>query len=411
MRLLMLLSLLAAPAAAFNPDSLVWEDVSALQRATNGCPDRALRPTGHHVPDPHRELLHLLEGMIQVDPAACPGVREAGAAEIRRRIGMPERADVDLALLELGWRIAEEGRGMAPDSALADRYGRMLWLFTERAPPMPRWPEEARAAFLARPETIRLLQAQTGNERTATRRARERLGEALLNRELPTYDPATAVALLERSESGLRASQLLTDGAHLPVDYPRAARLHLWLAGTPPGVRDDLFAELIRIARLAAGAASTPVARAEALRIVFAAGVHDPSVVAAERARLLAAIGRPPTVPLIAGDADHIARALNWHFAFDMPDADLGGAPRGSPPARLRGLIGPDGRMALVEIVRPSLGRRSDEALIGVWAERGARVDLGATARGRFVWVDLPPVDPGMDTGEVQERWGEPDLD
>ena len=410
MRLLMLLSLLAAPAGAFNPDSQAWEEVSALRRATDGCPDPRLRPTGHHVPDAHRELLHVLEGMFQVDPAACPGVREAGAAEIRRRIGIAERADVDLDILALGRRAAEEGRGMAPDPVLADRYGRMLWLFADDAPPMPRWPEEARAAFLTRPETIRLLQAQTGNERTATRRARYLLGEVLLDRGLPTYDPAAAVTLLDRGGRPLRASLLLTDGVHLPVDYPRAGRV-LYRLTNPYGVNEELSGELIRVGRLAAAAARTPLERAQAMRILFAASVHDPAVAAADRAALLRAIGPVPTARLAPGDAERIGRALEWNFAFFMPYR-AGGSPRPDYPAAiLRGLVGPDGRVALVEIVRPSGSERHDRALLGVWARWSERVDLAATARGRLVWVTLPPVDLGLTTSEAQQRWGAPELD
>jgi hypothetical protein len=405
MRALMLLALLAAPASAQRSERGAYD---ALRAVAGACEDRSLRPTGMHVWREDYEVRHLLEAMLRVDPAKCPGLREAGLARLRLMLGEPERGDVDLDLLEIARDAAVRGWGMAPDPVLAMRYGRILWLFAEQAPPPAGWSEAERRAFLARPDVIAMLRVRTGERGLATRRSRTLLGETLLRRDLPQYDPAAAATLLEAGEQPLRASQVLTDGVHLPADHVRAARLFLWLATTPAGVRDEERAELLRIGRLAAAAARTPQARGEALRILFAAGVHDFRVGLAERAALLRAIGRAPRRALAPGDERRIQRALYWHFAFDIPGIEVGGAPPGSPPARLRGLIGPDGRVVLVELVRPSRWPRADQAAIGNWARRAARIDLSATARGRFVWVDLPPVDPGLTTSDAQERWGPP---
>lgn len=401
----LLLALLAGPAPAQRSDR---GDYEALRAIAAGCDDRRLRPSGMHVWREAYEIRHLLEGLLRVDPARCPGLPEAGLAQLRRMLGEPERGEVDLDLLEIARDAAARGQGMAPDPALAARYGRILWLFEEGAPPPAGWNEAERRAFLARPEVIAMLRVRTGERGLASRRSRTLLGETLLRRDLPQYDPAAAVTLLESGEQPLRASQLLTDGVHLPADHSRAARLFLWLATTTPGVRDEERAELLRIGRLAAGAARTPQARGEALRILFAAGVHDFRVGAVERAALLRAIGLAPRARLAPGDEERIGRALYWHFAFDMPGVEVGGAPPGSPPARLRGLIGPGGHIVLVELVRPSRWPRADQAIIGNWARRAHRIDLGATARGRFAWVDLPPVDPGLTTSAAQERWGSP---
>jgi hypothetical protein len=411
MRVLLLLSLLVMPtaASAFDPETLQWESLQALRGQLGTCQDRRLNPTGHHVPDAHRELVHLLGGMLEMEDAICPGIAAAAAANLRRRIGAPEQPDVDTELLALAWQAAERGQGMAADPVLADRYGRILWLFSDHPPVLPRWPEAAQQAWLRQPETIRLLRAQTGSESSATRRARQLLGEILLDRDLPGFDPVRAVALLETARP-LRASQVLTDGVYLPPDYPRAARLLLGFTHVY-GVQEELRTELVRIGRLAAAAAHTPLERARALHILFAAGVEDPALVTDDRAALLRAIGPVPTTRLAGGDADRIGRALDSHFARNMPYR-AGDSPRPRfPAAAARGLIGPDGRMALVEIARPSPSERYDLALRFVWAHRAERVDLGATARGRFVWVDLPPVDPGMTETEARERWGEPDLD
>ena len=403
-----LLALLAAPAGAQRGGP---GDYDALRAIAGACEEPSLRSSGMHVWRQDYEVRHLLRAMLRVDPARCPGLREAGLAQLRLRLGQPDRGYVDLDLLEIARDAAVRGQGMAPDPALADRYRRMLWLFAEQAAPPAGWPETERLAYLARPEVIAMLRVRTGERGLSTRRSRTLLGETLLRRELPQYDPAAAATLLETGERPLRASQVLTDGVHLPPDFARAARLFLWLATTSAGVRDAERAELLRIGRLAADDAHTPRARGEALRILFAAGVHDLRVGAGERAALLRTIRRAPTVRLAPGDEERIARALYWHFAYDMPGVEVGGAPAGSPPARFRGLIGPDGHMALVERVRPSGWPLSDQAMLGGWARRAERIDLGATARGRFVWVDLPPVDPGLTTSQAQERWGSPRFD
>jgi hypothetical protein len=63
-------------------------------------------------------------------------------------------------------------------------------------------------------------------------------------------------------------------------------------------------------------------------------------------------------------------------------------------PIVIRALIGPDGRVAVAQIVQSSGSALHDRVALGVWAEHGGKADLGKTARGRFVWTELPPIVP-----------------
>ena len=87
MRVILLSVLIATPAFA-QPSEIGWDQVERLRAAAGSCHDDSMRGTGHHVPDPHRELLHLLDNMLAIDPASCPGTprgRGCGAARPARR--------------------------------------------------------------------------------------------------------------------------------------------------------------------------------------------------------------------------------------------------------------------------------------------------------------------------------------
>jgi hypothetical protein len=403
---LFLLALLAAAPAAAQTGEIGWEDHDRLRAAAASCEDEALDPTGVHVPNPHDENVHLLDGMLEVDPDRCPGVREAAVVALRELLGEPERAEVDLDYLELAWRAAERGQGMAADPALADRYGRMLWLFADDRPRLERWPEAERDAFLVRPETVALLAARNaardGPHRVGLGRTRRSVtleAELRLRRELPHYDPARAIDLLEDPHAlaghaaRLRLSRMLTDGKLVPPDHLRAARLFLGsalsLVADPPRQ-----AELLRIGRLAAASARTPDERGEALRILFAASLNGHEGSREALAEQLRGVGRSRRAELTADDARRIAEAFGRQLVFGIPLED---DPPEIRPIRLRGLIGPAGHVVYAEVTGSSGGWYRDRVALGGWAYYADRVDLSATARGRFTWVDLPPVDSRPD--------------
>ena len=209
---------------------------------------------------------------------------------------------------------------------LADRYGRMLWLFADRAPSPPRWPRAESEAWLVRPETLALLQARNdGDQPTARSLTVE--AELRLRRDLPFFDAARAVDLLENSRapgdlpSRLRLSRMLTDGALVPADYPRAARLFLWsvslLQGDP-----DRQGELLRIGRLAAAAARTPAEQAEALHILHASSLNGLAGSREEVTALLGRIGRVRSAMLTAGEARDIGERIGDELDFGIPLED-----------------------------------------------------------------------------------------
>lgn len=396
----MLASLLALLIAGQQPSwqqHRVWRDEA--RAAAGECDDPALdlppmRGINHRV-----EARRLVAAMLMVDPARCPGVREAALRQIQARLGTPERGEVDLELLELAWRAAEEGRGMAPDPALADRYGRMLWLFDDHPPPLPRWPERARRAWLERPRTVALLAAHNDQLGLRTRRSLEAEGLLRLRRGRPYYAPRRGAELLEdgrlafNMENRLRVSRLFTDGVHLPRDYARAARPFLMLAALRGEIADAPQSELLRIGRLAAAAARTPEARAIALRILFAAALDGRHGSGEALAAILARIGPAPERTLAPGDAERIAAVMTREYQIAMPYS-RDDEPAQLTPIGLRALIGPDGHVAFVQLTARSGAPLRDRAVLAAWAEHAASVDLSATAAGRFVWVALPPVEP-----------------
>ncbi|WP_114954763.1 hypothetical protein [Sphingosinicella terrae] len=385
-------------------------DLDAVQALAAGCDDPVLDLPAYRGVDWNRDTRRLLSAMLRTDPGRCPGVAEAAAARITRDVGDPERSDVYLELLELAWQVAETGRGLPRDTDMADRYGRMLWLFADEPPALPRWADGAREAWLVRPATIALLEGRNAVPALRTRRSLQLLAGLRLRRDLAGYDPAEAANLLEDGrlmfnlENRMRFSRLLTAGEHLPPDHVRAARPYLFAVGLWPDREDPYLAELLRIARLALSAARTPVERAQALRLLAATSLDESG---GELDAGLRRLGRLRSVPLAAGDAERVGRALDWKIAWATPYGCDDEA-RGLGPVTLDALIGPDGRVVTTRIALSSGAAECDRGVRIAWAQEGERADLSATARSRFVWTRLPPVDPGMSTSDAYERWGSP---
>jgi|GEM_PF-3928115 len=407
-----LLLLLAAPGSSPSTSNDAWQWETRLREISAPCKDPVMDIPIPRGVDHARDARWLIEAMLETDKVKCPGIAEAAVAELRSVLGEVERADVDLELLAFAWRAAARGQGMAPDPALADRYGRILWLFDEEQPAMPRWTAAEREAWLARPATVALLRARNANRILRTRRSLEAHAGLMLRRDLPFYAPAEAIGLLEDSQvntglaSLLRFSRLLTDGKHVPPDYARAARPFLRLAALDMDFVSKHQQELLRIGYLAAAAARTPVERAEALRIVSGAALDGRFDSKEVHSRLLRAIGRVPDAMLSASDRAAVEKALDWQMAWALPGTD--GLEGRLQPIVIRGLVGPHGRVIAAEVKASSGSPRHDRAALGVWTEYPERVDLGAASRGRFVWVDMPPVDPFMSTSDAWSKHNRP---
>ena len=386
----MLASSLALLLAAQQPSwqqHRAWRDEA--RAAAGECDDPALdlppmRGINHRV-----EARRLVAAMLSVDPARCPGVREAALVQIRARLGDPERGEVDLEMLELAWRAAAEGRGMAPDPALADRYGRILWLFDDHPPPLPRWPERARRAWLERPQTVALLAARNDLLGLRTRRSLEAEGLLRLRRGRPYYDPRRGAALLETGmlafnmENRLRVSRLFTDGVHLPRDYARAARPFLMLAALRGEIAAEPQKELLRIGasppprphpRGARGGAAHPLCRA----------LRRPPRQRRGAGRDAAPGSDAPPNAHRPGDADRIAAVMTGNIR--SPCLIVG---RRTGPADPRSACAPSsaGRpRRFVAITTPS-GAPSRPRRPRRLGRNAADVDLSATARGRCLFL------------------------
>lgn len=408
MRSILLFALISVAAAAQAIDRSDLDWLRTLSALAEDCKDPVLDLPAYRGFDPERDARRLADAMLRADPAQCPEVAPAAVAQLRERIGDPERADIDVELVELARRAAERGQGMRRDPALAERYGRMLWLFQDGPAADPAL-EAERQAWLVRPETVALLTARNAEVKWRSRRSLELHAGLLLRRDLPYYDPVLAVSLLERGparhdlESRLRFSRLLTDGVHLPADFARAARPLLDGAVYDSDSAADYQRELLRIGRLAAAAARTPAERAEALRILSAAALDERFGSARDRDELLRGLGRVRKAALAQGDAERIGKALDYQFALDQPFRREGDAAV-LPAIVLRALVGPDGRVVETQVVRSSGVARRDRALRATWIEHGSKVELAAVAGGRFAWVDLPPVDPLLTTYDAYVR-------
>jgi hypothetical protein len=378
-----------------------WSAMRALRSDAGSCRDLLDNEPPHANIEPRRDTLRYLRALLRSDSATCPGGPVRAATVARQLLGDPEAPDAEAALLELVWEAAEHGRGMARDPVLADRLGRLLWLYEDMSP--PRWPEAGRQRWLEQPSTIILLERRAAQRPRALRTqiVVERLAALKLRRDLPSYDPQGAFTLLDEDwlligdERRIAFSRLVTSGTHLPPQFDRARRGLILFGSMGNQATPALRAELLRVGQLAASRARTPAQRAEALRIMFAAAIDNHPEEVAARDRLLRRIGRAPTVALAPGDAERIAAGMHRQFAIRLPyrsDEE----PSALAPVRLRGLIAPDGRLALAQLVGSSGSPRRDRGILAAWAVEHRLADLSATARGRFVWVDLPPVDPEL---------------
>lgn len=389
--------LLALPAGAAEID---WMDVAVeLGGPAAACVEQQDPGPRYANLEPRRDSLALMARMLGTDAATCPGAAAQAAGIARRLLGNPEAPDAEPELLRLMWMAAERGLGTARDTALADRLGRLLWLYDDIAP--PRWPETERQAWLELPETRALLEARAAQRGRAVRTETvvRRLAALRLRRDLPGYDPAGAIALLDDDwlligdEKRIAFSRLVTSGAHGPPDFARARRALILFGSMGVQATGELQSELLRVGRLAATRARTPAERAVALRLLFAAAIDDGSEEVAAREALVLRLGRVPTVMLTPGDAERIRRDMHREFTVRL-GYPRQGDPAALTPIRLRGLIAPDGKLALAQVIGSSGLRRRDRSILAAWAEEHDRADLSETARGRFVWVELPPVDP-----------------
>lgn len=408
MRLIPLLVLCCGTASAqVTSERDEWEWYRSLQAIAAKCNDPVLDLPSPHVIRPEREARVLASALMRVDQQRCPGVTSEAVSRLLLRIGEPERAGVDVDLLKLGWKAAEKGVGMTPDPALADRFGRILWLFHENPPPLERASEAELHVWLAEPGPIALLQARNRDRHLRTSRSLELHSRIALERGHPAYDPATAAALLEDGQllgkRGVRErlAALLTDGTHLPPDYARAARIYLGSASWEP-YGGEAQGALLQIGRAAAAAAKTPEEIAVALRILSASAIDRRFDSRKEREALLRRAGRIHSARLTREQEEAIFRALDFRIGFDLPDAREDDPP-GMKPIRLRALLGPDGRAISTEVVQSSGSPMRDRIVQGAWISEGYKVGLEDVARGRFVRVDLPPVDPLMTTMKALE--------
>ena len=380
-------------AAAAEPSWLGWEAVDELEAAVASCPSARMpqgaraRAMAMHVHDIEGFMLRQLERMLRADPRACPGVAADAAARVRALAGLPERPDASPRVLALARIAAEEGLGMERDTELADRYGRMQWLLAVQAPELPRWSPEQQQAWLARPETVALLEGAVARNRHATRQA-TMLAELRLRRDLAGYDPEQALRLFEQAIAYERYAEVLTDGEHMAPDFRRAFA-PMFRLGMFTG-DDEQRRLLLSVGRRAAAAARTPEQRAQALRILFAGALDDFDGGCALVAEQLRHFGRAPQVQLAPGDAERISdRMANAYDAMLVSDE-----PAQPRPIVLRALIDPRGRVVYAEVRQSSGSLDRDYFPVEAWAQYAEEVDLSATSRGRFVWADLPPIDP-----------------
>lgn len=392
------LAALSTPAAAQQPD---WRATgSALDAVAGRCAPSLPEGPRYASVSHERDARRLLAALLEADPAQCPDGPRTAAAAALRLLGEPEAPAADPQLLRLAWTAAERGLGMARDEILADRLGRLLWLYEDAPPPLPRWPEAARQAWLEQPATIALLEARAGQGPRvfSTRTVADRLATLKLRRDLPGYDPARAFALLDQNwllipdDRRVAFSRLVTGGEHVPAQYERARRALILFGSYGNRATPEVRAELLRVG-LAASPARAPGTQAAAMRILFAAAMDGHADETAARDRLLRRLGRIPNVALDPADAARISEVMYAEFYVRLGYAQ-DGDPETLSPIRLRGLIAPDGRVALAQVTGSSGLSRRDRGILAAWAEMGHLADLSATARGRWVWVDLPPVEP-----------------
>ena len=204
---------LAAPREA--PAQPVSSDlVDQLYALTEECRDlgRPRRSVGRSAPPAGEQALAMLGWMLRVDSPVCREIPARAAARIDILIGTPERPDVPLAVLELGWRSAADGLGRVYTPELAERYGRVLWLLSDAPPSWPEWTEARQREWLSRPEQIALLEAFLAGSATGRQRQARMLAELRLRRDLPGHDPRRAAELFARAGDLARQAEILAEG-------------------------------------------------------------------------------------------------------------------------------------------------------------------------------------------------------
>ena len=224
------LLLAAATAGLAASDEAVAQPVGPalldqLYTLTESCRDlgRPRRNAGRDAPPAEAQVAAMLGWMLQLDSPACRDLPARAAARIDILIGTPERPDVPLAFLALGWRSAAEGRGRTFNPRLAERYGRILWLLSDEPPSWPEWTDVRQNQWLSRPEQIALLDAYLSGSSTGRQRQARMLAELRLRRDLPGYDPRRAAELFGRAGDRARQAELLAHGSQGPADDRAAA--------------------------------------------------------------------------------------------------------------------------------------------------------------------------------------------
>lgn len=381
---------LPAPVVAQRQSDV--EFAEQLETLTEPCSmfDRPRMNSRMHVPNHGGHARAVLGWMLGLDPARCPGMAEAAAARIQAEVGTPERADVPVEYLEMAWRSAAEGLGRRRDPALADRYRRMLWLFSfDDRLEFPDWPPAERQRWLERAETVALLANRLAQSGEGEWRQARMLAALRLRRDRPYYDPRHALLLLARAYDRQGQADLLSDGVHMPPDFRRAGEILFVTIGGLIGDYDTQAA-LLRVGRRALEAASTPDQRADALRILFAASIEgrDDSCTLAAAALQSFPRGRPAS--LSAVEAEQVGEEMYGKFD-PIVVTDEPASPR---PTVLRALVDPRGRLIHAEVDQSSGSVDRDRSVLHGWARYAERVDLSASVHGRFVWLKLPAVAP-----------------
>lgn len=381
---------LPAPAAAQRRADV--EMVRQLEALSEPCraSGRPQMDRRMHVLNYAGQAYDLLSWMLDLDPSHCPGLAAAAAARLQAEVGTPERADVPVQYLELARRSAAEGRGRPRDPEMADRYRRVLWLFAhDDRLDFPDWPPAARQQWLERPETIALLAGRLARSDEGEWRQARMLAALRLRRDLPGYDAQQAMTLYGRSYDRERQADLLSDGQHMPADFRRAGRILFDAFGGLTG-NYEVQAALLRVGRRALAAARTPDQRADALRILFAASVEAREDSCALTDTALSAFPRARLISLSPAEAGRIEEEMHGEFDPILVN-DEPATPR---PTVLRALVDPAGRLVYAEVDQSSGSVDRDQSVLVGWAEYAERIDLSASARGRYSWVKLPPVPP-----------------
>jgi hypothetical protein len=386
------LACLALPAPAAAQRRADVELARQLEALTEPCRtlDRPRMDTRMHVLNYGSHARDLLDWMLGLDPARCPGMAQAAAARIDAEVGTPERPNVPVEYLELARRSAAEGLGRRRDPAMAERYRRMLWLFNfDDRLDFPDWPPAARQQWLERPETVALLAGRLALSEEGEWRQSRMLAALRLRRDRPYYDPQHALLLFARAYDREGQADLLSDGIHMPPDFRRAGQILFDTIGGLIGDYDTQAA-LLRVGRRALAAATTAEQRGDAVRILFAASIEGRDNSCTDAGAALQSFRRGRLVSLSPAETEQIGEEMYGKFDPILV-TDEPASPR---PTVLRALVDPGGRLIHAEVDQSSGSVDRDRSVLHGWARYAERVDLSASTRGRFTWVKLPAVPP-----------------